>query len=589
MCGIAGIVGDQLDLLHENSFFESISSRGPDKMSIVSFPKCIFGSSRLVVNGHVAVGQPIYSQCGRVVSVVNGEIYNYKELARKYRIILQPGASDCHLVSDLFVRGGPSVFSEIDGVFAIALYDLACNKFYLFRDSNGEAPLYFSHDEASKTLVFSSTLKSFFSLKRRAELNRSVSPSLAMFLWVPQPHTVIEGVNALLPGNALIWHCGVESAPEMYSYVQARPNSNDGEISIEQELEVAIRTRLSGNAPTGLLLSGGLDSGSIAAFSAHMQKPLKGYTVGFEGYPDLIHGSADETGLAEIEANKYGIDLTKIKISPDRIESEFQSFIENSDQPNGVSSGIGINALARSARADGIKVLLTGDGADELFGGYSWYVNLCRNRGSKCSINQYLESHYYMSKMELNELFCNLIVEKFNDWIDDHLKQFLVGDSQLEQVLRADRKFYFRNEMLRKADGYCMANGIEARAPFASNTLWSRLDPRSIFELVESQSYRIGCKPPLRNIYKKFSGGCYSRGKQGFNVPISFWLLNELSSRVDDTFRDMSLLVQQGILKPGLATNVKSRLADNCPRFGHAIFSLVSLNEWWMLNDKGNS
>jgi len=372
-------------------------------------------------------------------------------------------------------------------------------------------------------------------------------------------------------------------------------------------------SRLLSDVPVGSFLSGGLDSSIVATIAARNLSSLDTFSVGFEDIADPYHGWADESAAAADTARRIGSRHHSIRVTGQTFRDEIDRFCTHGDQPFAVSSGFGILAVAREARDRGIKVLMSGDGADEAFGGYSWYAYL-DSRGRNvlrvadgliswqnfgvalperlAAIDSLPQSerawawHYYAHEREKTELFS----QDFSAGLQSSFRHFdaFRPNRNWEPVdfIAQDRSFYFPQEMLRKCDRMTMAYSVEARVPFAAPAVLSHSDKLEF-------AHMIGPGGTLKHVLRKAFADILpeevvKRPKHGFNVPIDHWLKNDWADLVDITFSQDSALNRQGILSKDAATVARAMLNDENRLNGHTIFCLIMLNKWLEENVCGN-
>ena len=383
MCGIAGYRvqrrpwPDPLEAM-----VEALLHRGPDGSGFYRDTGYAAGMRRLSINDVEGGDQPLYNEDKSVVLLYNGEIYNSPALRR---MLEREGhrfrtRSDGEVICHLYEHVGERCFEWLDGMFAAALWDVRRRRLVLARDVPGEKPLYYA-ELPGNGIAFASEIKSLrrYPLPDRS-LNYQALWDFPTFLWVPEPETVYTGVRALMPGHILIaGEDGVDIRP--YSFREAAAAgtpSGDEELlrSTRAVVEEAVKSRLLSDVPVGSFLSSGLDSSIIASIAARELPELTTFTIGFEDIADPYHGRADEAADAEAYAKRLGTKHHTIRVTADDFGAALPVFCDYGDQPFSVSSGLGILFVARAARRAGIKVLLSGDGADECFGGYSWYAHL---------------------------------------------------------------------------------------------------------------------------------------------------------------------------------------------------------------------
>ncbi len=375
-------------------------------------------------------------------------------------------------------------------------------------------------------------------------------------------------------------------------------------------VEAAVKSRLLSDVPVGSFLSGGLDSSIVATLAARELDRLDTFSVGFEDVADPYHGRSDESEAAAQTAERIGSRHHAIRVTAQSFRDELDRFCDHGDQPFAVSSGLGILAVAKAARDCGIKVLLSGDGADECFGGYSWYAHLETRGGGRAlsgvvSFQNFGEPladrlttiqalpacarawawHYYAHEAEKAALFAS----DFRADLEPSLRHFRFwrdGPWESADFVTHDRLFYFPNEMLRKLDRMAMAYSVEARVPFAAPAVLSHAEKLRFSDLVGPDGT---LKWTLRRAFAdRLPDEVVNRPKHGFNVPIDHWLKSDWADLVDETFAPDSALSREGMLAPEAAATARAMLADERRLNGHTIFCLIMLNRWLERSARGN-
>jgi asparagine synthase (glutamine-hydrolysing) len=619
MCGIAGYKTTRiLDPAILQNMVNALYHRGPDSEGYFYGPYFSAGMRRLSINDLYTGDQPLFNEDKSIVLFYNGEIYNYPELRKDLESkghhfrTNSDGEVICHLYSNF----REALFEKIDGMFAVALWIEAEQKLILARDIPGEKPLYyipFSDNE----LVFASEIKSFFHFPGwERKLNLQALWDFPTFLWIPEPETVFESVMALPRGHILTAdERGIRILPYRNKFSHNEIHLDKASVIEEtrQVVTAAIRSRLLSDVPVGSFLSSGLDSSIVTAVAASALPDLRTFTVGFEDVADPYHGSADESANAEAFAETLGLVHHTIHVTAEDFRNDLLKFCIHSDQPFSVSSGLGILSVSRAAREKGVKVLLSGDGADECFGGYSWYMHLdqqntrdhifldensdvsFQNFGLKLSerlarIAKYSPQkrawawHYYASESEKSKLYN----KEYFGAVKSSLRSFYEFNScerwQPEDFIRQDRNFYFPNEMLRKVDRMTMAFSVEGRTPFSAPSVLAHSDKLKYSHMVRNNSLKWALREAFSDILPE---SIYSRPKHGFNVPIDHWLKNEWRSMVEETFCSQSALTRSGLITERSRDYAMQFLNDTERLNGHTIFSFIILN-LWMENVYGN-
>jgi asparagine synthase (glutamine-hydrolysing) len=620
MCGIAGYktrrpIGDEVLA----RMVGSLIHRGPDSDGYYRDGDYAAGMRRLSIIDVEHGDQPLYGPDGQVVLLYNGEIYNYPELreeleAKGHRFRTR---SDGEVICHLYHHHGEELFERLDGMFAAALWIARERKLILARDLPGEKPLYYA-ELGPGEIAFASeikALKHFPGLD--LEIDRQAVWDFPTFLWVPEPATIYRGVKALPRGHLLaVTPDGVRLSRYENRFNATPLPAADGAAALTETkrvVEAAVKSRLLSDVPVGSFLSGGLDSSIVATVAAKELASLDTFSVGFDDVSDPYHGRSDESAAAAATARIIGSRHHAIRVTAQSFRNELDTFCRHGDQPFAVSSGLGILAVAKAARDAGIKVLLSGDGADECFGGYSWYSHLDATGRNGARVGPGILSfqnfgialpqrlaaidampasqkawawHYYAHEEEKKALFAS----GFDERLDTSLRHFAAFRADLEwepvNFIAQDRDFYFPNEMLRKVDRMTMAYSVEGRVPFAAPAILAHADKLRFHDMVAPDGT---LKSVLRRAFAdRLPPEVVARPKHGFNVPIDHWLKNEWADLIDEAFSPDSALSRSGVAAPGAGQAARAML-NNAERLnGHTIFCMIMLNRWLEQERHGN-
>jgi asparagine synthase (glutamine-hydrolysing) len=622
MCGIAGYKSARgFPPGTVEAMVSALRHRGPDSSGYHSDGDYHAGMCRLSINDLSGGDQPLFNARRNVVLFYNGEIYNYWELRRELESkghVFRTG-SDGEVICHLYEHHGEDLFGRLDGMFAAALWVAPERKLILARDLPGEKPLYYSQPRPGE-LIFASEIGG---LKKCSEmdltLDRQALWDFPTFLWVPEPRTAYRGIKAIPRGHILVAdEKGIRLSPYANKFNRAAMASRaESDVIAETRnvVEEAVKSRLLSDVPIGSFLSGGLDSSIVATIAAGELDSLDTFSVGFEDVDDPYHGRSDESAAAAETAKRLGSRHHSVRVTAQSFRDELDTFCRHGGQPFAVSSGFGILAVARASRDAGIKVLLSGDGADECFGGYSWYGYLdgaARNRGraregvvsfqnfgiplcdrlatidAMPAREQVWAWHYYAHEEEKKALFS----KDFREGLHSSLHQFQFrgyknGSAwQPVDFVTHDRNFYFPNEMLAKVDRMTMAYSVESRVPFAAPAVLSHADKLAFAHLVAADGT---LKTVLRQAFADIlPPEVVARPKHGFNVPIDHWLRGEWSDLVDETFAPGSALHRSGMASPDAGQAARAMLRDNDRLNGHTIFCMIMLNRWLEQGAHGN-
>ncbi len=383
MCGIAGLYNFDTQHLSDESVLRAMGlamiHRGPDDGDIFTDGSLGLVSRRLsIVDLSAKARMPFRSQSGRFVIVYNGEVYNYRELAQNYLSSLSLRShSDTEVIVELYERMGSSVLDLFNGMFAIAIWDLEKKELFLARDRFGIKPLYYYFD--AKRFLFASEEKCLFAAGIDCEWNKETFEELLCFRYSAGERTPFVGIKRLLPGHTLkVSSRGLESR-QWWSLADRirHQQEGDGQLSFEAAkrkfenlLEDSVKYRLISDVPVGLMLSGGLDSSSIAKVLGDMgHLSLQSFTVSFQdrGY--------DESHLARLVAEKYGLQGQSLELRAADLPRILEEASYFNDEPLIHGNDPHVLALSRFAKSK-VKVLISGEGADETLAGYIRYSAL---------------------------------------------------------------------------------------------------------------------------------------------------------------------------------------------------------------------
>ncbi len=575
MCGIAGYwgKGDEQVL---DSMIDAISYRGPDDKGLFVKGNMGLAQRRLSIIDLTSAGhQPMSNEDKTVQIIFNGEIYNYKELktSLKQKHTFK-SSTDTEVILRLYEEYGEEVFSKIQGMFAIALFDSKNNKLFLARDRMGKKPLYWYKND--KVFLFGSELKA---LMKHPSFEKEIDlVSLNKYLtyeYVPTPHSIFKNTYKLEPGTYLTWD-GKETLKKVFWEPKFLPKSDSFEQSLEsldKALEQSVEDRLVSDVPIGVFLSGGIDSSTVAYYASRAQKnkpegKIKTFSIGFK------ETSFDESSYAKQVSKHLGTEhYEKILTSEDSL-SLVPKIGEILDEPMADSSLIPTYLLSKFTK-ENVTVALGGDGGDELFLGYDTFlahrlaslyekvprvirtkiiqplvkllptsfVNMSLDFKIKKFVEDFEGNKNYrndrwlgaFSHIDRANLFKKEISEKLKsknefDDIDTYLSHL---DSQdfFDQVTLLHQRMYMMDQVLVKVDRASMANSLEVRAPF--------LDTR-VVDLANHMPIEFKLRGLERKyILKKLMGGklpdnIVYRKKKGFGVPIAEWIRGGLKPVILD-------------------------------------------------------
>jgi len=579
MCGIAGMFGPEGSMSPEqrrgviNQMCRVIEHRGPDDEGFHIDGGLAIGMRRLSIIDLVTGRQPISNEDGSVSIVFNGEIYNFKELREdliRRGHTFQTG-TDTEVIVHLYEDEGERCVERLRGMFAFAIWDTRKRALFLARDRVGVKPLHYCL--TGETLVFASEIKSILQhpLVDR-EVNLEAISDFLTYGYVPDPASAFRGIFKLMPGHTLTFKDGRLSTRCYwdFQYHQNGASEPAREESyyterIRELIAESVKLRLVSDVPLGAFLSGGIDSSTVVAMMAReMDRPVKTFSIGF------TESSFDELHYARITARHFNTEHHEFIVTPD-VCKIVEEIIWHHDEPFADVSSIPTYIVSKMAR-EHVTVVLSGDGGDELFGGYDRYLVdrtrevfgriprfLRRNlmlRASRAipratygknflrnialdSDARYVDSVSYFDEDAKRNLL-SLDVRRWlagHDSCDEFRRLLAVPHSseRLDHLLYLDSKTYLPGDILTKVDRMSMAHSIEAREPLLDHKLieFVQTIPASL-KLRDSVGKHI-LKSAVRGL---IPDEIIDRKKQGFGVPIKRWLNNELRELLYDTLTD---------------------------------------------------
>jgi asparagine synthase (glutamine-hydrolysing) len=608
MCGIAG-AWRKKSALNKAQFDHALNlmqHRGPDASHSIKTKNLNLGTQRLKIIGIEEGNQPLSDQSGNHLAF-NGAIYNYLEIAKSLNI---SSKSDTEILFQLILaKGIKTALEEIRGMFAFAIYDEKEDSIQLVRDRMGQKPLFYYQDQ--DLLLFASELKSLKKLMQLNEIavqvNENAIYHYLCFSNIPEPETIYKNVYAVPPAHYLKYQKGQLTISPYWAH-QYLPKEKisfaEAKEKTRHSIEESVKIRLRADVSKGLFLSGGWDSSVIAYEASRHDQDLKAFTV---EYP--FQTTQNESITAKATANQFGLDHQIIKIDANPL-TLLEKSISTFDQPMADSSALPNLAIVESA-SQHVKVMLNGDGGDELFGGYRRYFTAKNIK--KLAFTQYLKNILPIGKRRSKLGFLNRISriaalpasERYllytTDMFQDRdISSFWNGPaeikncsskllkncfeenrSDLDQLMHWDRNFNLLSGILVKMDRASMAYSIEARSPFLDHTL---------FEVMNQlpDAYKISGfsrKHLLKSIYRnKLPRTVTQAPKTSFEAPLENWLKNDFNELRKDLLFNPQAKIYQYVNYTDIMLLMKGvKYQDR--NTDYMIYSLLVLEMWLQLND----
>ena len=610
MCGITGFTHStraSADRIERAT--RLMDHRGPDHHGVYNSARVSLGATRLSIidraNGH----QPQYGNDGQTVIVFNGEIYNHALLRQELE---QHGhrfrsLSDTEVVLNAFLEWDTEAFARLRGMFAVALWNEGRQRLVLARDRMGIKPLYLHH--RGREIYFGSELKTIFA---HPEIERRIdSTGLSYFLslnYVPAPHTLVEGIEKLAPGHWLEWREGAVRE-EAYWKLRVQPRKQMSLEAAKEELDGllrgAVREQSVSEVPLGIWASGGLDSSIILHYAAEeLSSQLKTFSVSFLGR------RFDESAYFRTAARAYGTDHYEFDLNPEQdLAGAVEEISYYSDEPSADASALPVWFLAAMTRKQ-VTVALSGEGADELFGGYTTYLANRYSRplralpisarrlalaaarrwptsDEKISFGYKLKRILEGSLLSADEAHCfwngTFSEQEKREFFDAPegarvagLFSKLANGQGINRYLEFDQLHYLPDDILYKCDRMSMAHSVEVRPVF--------LDHRIVeFAAALPEHFKINgqqLKFLLRELAKdKLPREILRRKKEGFDIPAHDWMRTVLRPLLLDT------VTRQAVEETGLLrwSRIEKLIADHQDRrvdVGYHLWGLLTLLLW---------
>lgn len=617
MCGIVGFTHKD-GLPRPQRIAEATATlvhRGPDQQGVHESALCSLGATRLAILDIAGGDQPIKSPDGDSVIVFNGEIYNHLEIRAELEKLGHSFHSHCdtETVLHAFLQWDIASFQKLRGMFALAIWTESQRRLVIARDRVGIKPLYIAH--RGEELYFGSELKAILA---HPEIEREISlPALDCYLalnYIPAPWTMIEGITKLMPGTWLEWRDGKVRTESYWTL----PEPHAGKMSMEAAteeldslLQQSVREHLLSDVPLSVWLSGGLDSSTILHYASQASSSqVNTFSISFRGR------SFDESGYISTMVEKYGTNHEELDLNPtdQDLEGAIQEFAYYSDEPSADAGALPLWFLAKLSRPK-TEVALSGEGADELFGGYLTYrasrvaQNLRLLPKAALQFGQALMQlwpvsddkialEYKIKRMlagslmsaERGHVFWNgtfsdsekreLVAEQLPFALDNVLAdlrgQLGRNGNDLNAYLWFDQKYYLADDILVKSDRISMAHSVEVRPPFLDHRIveFANRIPASL--KVSGSRQKVVLQQLMND---KLPHSILKRPKIGFDIPAHDWLRGPLRNLVVETLRsgarDYPELFRPAVLEGHLQDHLERRV-----NIGYHLWGLMILLLW---------
>lgn len=602
----------------------SMEKRGPDFQDIYIDEWVGLGHRRLsVIDTSANAHQPMWDESKRYCIVFNGEIFNYQQLKKNLEAngATFHSQSDTEVLLQLFIREKETCLHKLNGFFSFCVYDKQEQTFFLARDRYGVKPLLYLFDEDK--FIFASEMKTMLQYGIEKTLDYTSLTTYLQLNYIPAPDTIFRHVKKILPGHFLKVKGKQLSGGTWYEIpydrVQAEKNPlsyEDAKIKFSKLLESSVQHRLVSDVPLGAFLSGGIDSSVITGLACRHKPDLHTFSIGFRDEKYF-----DETGYSNLVARHFNTRHTVFSLTNDDLYANVNAILNYIDEPFADSSAINVYILSKETRKFA-TVALSGDGADELLGGYNKHAALYRmlHMGWKEKTVSTLMPFWKLFPQSRNNKLANLArqltrfaegsrlspSERYWRWAGytdapkatlllslassekllqqeyanrkSEILKFITPNHNINDILLTDMRLVLQNDMLVKADLMSMANGLEIRSPFLDYNLVNfAFSLPHHFKINRGMRKRI-----LQDSFRDFlPPQLYNRPKKGFEVPLLKWFRKEMKSLIMDDLLSQKRIEEEGIFNSIEIEKLKRQLFSTNPGDVHArIWGLVVF-QWW--------
>ena len=622
MCGINGVVSQ---IKSEKEIATTLTKmnnliihRGPDDDGYITKTKNNYSLGmamrRLSIIDLNSGKQPIFNEDKTIAIVFNGEIYNYKKLRAELIELGVPfkTKSDTEVILQLYIKFGKEAFKKLDGMYAFSIYDSNIDKVFIARDFFGEKPLYYYHNK--NEFYWASELKSILKcLETKPKISNSGLNLYFKLTYIPAPFTIYEHIYKLESNHVITYDLKTNSIESSVintiQHESSELSFNDASIKLKELVLESIDSRSVSDVPIGTFLSGGVDSSIVSlGLSKLSPKKIDTFSIGFE------KKSFDETDKSKLVANLIGSNHHEFIISEKDIESHISEILLNFDEPFADSSALP-SYLVSKKTSDFVKVALTGDGGDEVFGGYNKYYmgnlnnkyttyipkflhGICKpianvvlstkddNRGKRFKAKKFINAIDYNG-----ENYWNIISLGFEKETSDLLnpgyqatnpfnyyKEKLPKGSSLHEYREIDRLISLEGDMLVKVDRTSMLNSLECRAPFLNKSLWDFANSLPESFLLKGWSKKHILKEAFKN---EFPEGFLQKSKKGFIVPVGDWLRSSLKPELL-SYIDTSFLSNQGIFNVSYIKQIVNNHVTGKIDNSYKVWTFYTFQKWYV-------
>lgn len=627
MCGINGIISN----IHKNpnllkselaEMNQLIFHRGPDEdgfyLDISESSSVGMAMRRLSIIDLSTGKQPMYTEDNQIGLVFNGEIYNYRTLKQELENsgVTFKTTSDTEVILKLYEQKGVNAFKELDGMFAFSIHDKSKNKVFIARDFFGEKPLYYSKTKTD--FVYGSELKSLINyLPHKPKICKKGLNLYFRLTYIPAPHSIYEDIHKLPSNHYIDFDLALDSF-SIHEIEKQKPiekldiSFEDAKKKVHDKVMESVETRSIADVSLGTFLSGGVDSSVVTHCLAEISnEKIETFSIGFE------KEKYDETDKSQVVAKLVNSNHHEFIVKESDFQNNIDEILLNFDEPFADSSALPTYLVSKLA-SDYVKVALTGDGGDEVFGGYNkYYMGKLNNRytsivpkavhkqilklssslfntkddnrGKRFKLNRLLNAFNYEGNQYWNIISLaftddekllllksdSIIKDTFSELKEKHNQQ---NPRNLTDFRMVDKNVSLEGDMLVKVDRTSMLSSLECRAPFLNKAIWDLTNSLPENYLMKGWDKKYILKAAFAD---KFESGFLDKSKQGFGVPVGDWLRSslkpELLSFIEPKFLESQNLFNTNYISILVNNHLNSK-EDNSMR----VWCFYTFQKWYL-------
>ncbi|MTE25583.1 asparagine synthase (glutamine-hydrolyzing) [Winogradskyella ouciana] len=629
MCGINGIIAktnrDKNELTSIlNNMNDLIIHRGPDEDGLFSEENNNFSVGmamrRLSIIDLSSGQQPIFTDDKQIVIVFNGEIYNYREIRARLEAegVTFNTSSDTEVILKAYEKYGVESFQWLDGMYGFSIYDKKINKLFIARDFFGEKPLYYTHTD--KEFIWASELKSIINtIDFQPNISKKGLNLYFRLTYIPAPHTIYENIHKLEANHYIEYD--LASHQTSIHKINSEPKPKTSDISFEDAkaktkdlVYNSVDSRSIADVGLGTFLSGGVDSSIISlCLSQTTEKKIDTFSIGFK------KASYDETDKSRVVAKMINSNHHEFIIDEDDLKNNIHEILVNFDEPFSDTAALPTHLLSEKTR-EHVTVALTGDGGDEVFGGYNKYyigkmnkrytgvmpkglhkvvsklsnkylVDKDDKRGRNFKINKLLnaidyEGDFYWDIISLAntsnllkeilkpEHFESNLFQEYKDVLGKQIIESLTDFRLVDKILSLE------GGMLAKVDRTSMMTSLECRAPFLNREIWEFTNTLPEGYLMKGWNKKYILKEAFRD---QFPDEFLEKGKSGFGSPTGDWLRQSLRKELE-SYIDPNFLKEQGLFNVEVITNLVKDHLESKKDSTFRVWSFYCFQKWYKFN-----